>query len=489
MRFAPAAGDRSGARRAAGGRDRPRGGGDAAQERARIAAGARGLRRASQAAFAAMRDAQRAGHGMTDTVLAGEQAAWRRGAQDVRTLFGRNGGLVAVRGAGRCAGRSAAGLRGGAPRRLLGRGFRGAVSQSAQPAVEAARATLGEAVARMRPDASLPRGRASAAHGDSVYPSRDPSGDATAGSAVTSAWLCRSRTVCIGGPRRHSASAEPADIRGRRGLLGASGPRDGEPGIVSAMVLITEDGHEVLWRGERRMTALERLGSYLANGQDLPPLALTNAKLRVIDGVAAWVAGHGHRRGAGAAGVPQGGARRGQRVRGADGPLRAGAPVRDRRHPSRRDDHGGRHRGAGRADARGVAEGDRARRARPRHRGRLRRDDPARPRAAWADHPLSRHLADLHRHGVRRGGGGGAADAARRAAGGACAGARAHHRGARRRPPQRADHHALARGRARGAQRARGGARGARRLHQRPQPARRKILRQRLRHRSRTRPS
>jgi 2-methylcitrate dehydratase PrpD len=41
------------------------------------------------------------------------------------------------------------------------------------------------------------------------------------------------------------------------------------------------------------MTALERLGSYLANGQNLAPLALANAKLRVIDGVAAWLAGMG----------------------------------------------------------------------------------------------------------------------------------------------------------------------------------------------------
>jgi 2-methylcitrate dehydratase PrpD len=41
------------------------------------------------------------------------------------------------------------------------------------------------------------------------------------------------------------------------------------------------------------MTALERLGSYLANGRNLAPLALANAKLRVTDGVAAWIAGMG----------------------------------------------------------------------------------------------------------------------------------------------------------------------------------------------------
>ena len=39
------------------------------------------------------------------------------------------------------------------------------------------------------------------------------------------------------------------------------------------------------------MTALERLGSYLADGRDPPRLAFDNAKLRVVDNVAAWIAG------------------------------------------------------------------------------------------------------------------------------------------------------------------------------------------------------
>src|SRR5262245_4892500 len=45
------------------------------------------------------------------------------------------------------------------------------------------------------------------------------------------------------------------------------------------------------------MTALERLGEYLANGRSLPPLALANARLRVIDGVAASIAGIGTAKG------------------------------------------------------------------------------------------------------------------------------------------------------------------------------------------------
>jgi 2-methylcitrate dehydratase PrpD len=41
------------------------------------------------------------------------------------------------------------------------------------------------------------------------------------------------------------------------------------------------------------MTALERLGSYLADGPALPRLAFDNARLRVVDNVAAWIAGIG----------------------------------------------------------------------------------------------------------------------------------------------------------------------------------------------------
>ena len=47
---------------------------------------------ALSAAMTAMRDAQRAGAGATDVVLAGERAANEAGAQDVRTLFSLNGG-------------------------------------------------------------------------------------------------------------------------------------------------------------------------------------------------------------------------------------------------------------------------------------------------------------------------------------------------------------------------------------------------------------
>jgi 2-methylcitrate dehydratase PrpD len=39
------------------------------------------------------------------------------------------------------------------------------------------------------------------------------------------------------------------------------------------------------------MTALERLGVYLASGQNLPPMALASVRLHLVDTVAAWIAG------------------------------------------------------------------------------------------------------------------------------------------------------------------------------------------------------
>ncbi|HLH91527.1 MAG TPA: MmgE/PrpD family protein [Xanthobacteraceae bacterium] len=45
--------------------------------------------------------------------------------------------------------------------------------------------------------------------------------------------------------------------------------------------------------GGKRMTALEQLGDYLANGRALPALARASVRLHLIDTVAAWIAGMG----------------------------------------------------------------------------------------------------------------------------------------------------------------------------------------------------
>src|SRR5712671_6240782 len=190
------------------------------------------------AAIAAMRAAQRAAQGMTDVVLAGERVAQRRGAQDVRSLFGRDGTLapfrvpvaapadplqvyVAVRHAGYWA-----------------EGF-AVLSGSTQSAATDARATLAEALGMVRPG----------------LPHRE---------------LTRHLAVQIGERRRHPVTRETFG-----GSIGLALPQPGcltetsdgrfatgetytvrvgltEGGgsaMVSAMVAVTDDGHDVLWAG------------------------------------------------------------------------------------------------------------------------------------------------------------------------------------------------------------------------------------------------
>lgn len=191
-----------------------------------------------EAALAAMGEAQRARKGMTDTVLAGEAAAWRRGAQDVRSLFGRDGRLapftapdeapadplqvyVAVRHGGYWAD-----------------GF-AMLAQPPQPVKDAARKMLDEAIDRMRP-------------------------------GVSHREVARRLAQSIGMERRHPVTrgdfghqiglslragrplneASPEIFVAREIYTVRAGLRDdAASAVVSAMVLITESGHEVLWRG------------------------------------------------------------------------------------------------------------------------------------------------------------------------------------------------------------------------------------------------
>src|SRR5262245_20427107 len=82
-------------------------------------------------------------------------------------------------------------------------------------------------------------------------------------------------------------------------------------------------------------------------------------------------------------------------------PLRARAAERDRRHPSPLHDDARRNRHSRRAHAGGRAAGDHGARRDCRDPRRHRGHDPARPRRRWADHSLSRHLADLFRRALR----------------------------------------------------------------------------------------
>lgn len=190
------------------------------------------------AAMWAMRVAQRAGKSVHEVVLTGERAAWRRGAQDVRSLCGREGQLapflmpddapgdplqvyVAVRHGGYWA-----------------EGF-AVLSRSRQPVQNEARAMLDATVARMRPGL-LHR---------EVARSLAQSIGARRAHAVTQADFGHQIGLALQEPESLNETSPAAFAAGevyavRVGLCDA-----GRSAIVSAMVAITQDGHDVLWRG------------------------------------------------------------------------------------------------------------------------------------------------------------------------------------------------------------------------------------------------
>jgi Xaa-Pro aminopeptidase len=193
------------------------------------------------AAVAAMGDAQRAGKCMTDVVLAGELLAHRRGAQDVRSLFGRGETLapfrvpvpetadplqvyVAVRHGGYWA-----------------EGF-AVLSRSVQPAAAAASAILEAAVRLLKP---------SVAHRDVAHLVGRSVGTrrlhpVTRGDFGCSIGLALQEAGGLNeGSNECFAAGETYTLR--VGLTEGA-----NSAIVSAMVAITERGHEVLWAGDPR---------------------------------------------------------------------------------------------------------------------------------------------------------------------------------------------------------------------------------------------
>jgi Xaa-Pro aminopeptidase len=191
------------------------------------------------AAFAAMREAQRARRSVSETVLAGETAAWRHGAQDVRSLFGRDGQLapfimpddapadplqvyLAVRYDGYWA-----------------EGF-AVLSRSAQPAAAAAQAMLSEAIDQMRPGAAHREVARSLAQ--SIGPRR--------AHAVTQGGFGHRIGLALQEPGSLTEASQETFAAGEVFTVRAGVRDGGASALVSTMVAITEDGHEVLWRGD-----------------------------------------------------------------------------------------------------------------------------------------------------------------------------------------------------------------------------------------------
>ena len=188
------------------------------------------------AAFAAMREAQQAGRGMTDTVLTGERAAWRGGAQDVRSVFGRDDELapftvpvaepvdplriyLAVRHRGYWA-----------------EGF-AVLSRAPRPAMHAAAAVLDAAIGLARPGT----------------PHRDVA--RILAHELTSRFV-RSAALRHAGHSIGLALQEPLSVTEASDGCFAAGevytvrvPDSRGAAIVSTMIAITQDGHKVLWRG------------------------------------------------------------------------------------------------------------------------------------------------------------------------------------------------------------------------------------------------
>jgi hypothetical protein len=189
------------------------------------------------AAVATMRAAQRGGQGMTDVVLAGEHVAHRRGAQDVRSLFGQGATLapfqaavpapadplqvyVAVRHGGYWA-----------------EGF-AVLSVSDQPTAKAARLILDQAIGMARP--GLPHRELAAFLARAVGPRLH---------SVTRGDFGRSIGLALEAPGCLNEASDECFAAGevytvRVGLT----ERDGSA-IVSAMVAIGDGGPNVLWGG------------------------------------------------------------------------------------------------------------------------------------------------------------------------------------------------------------------------------------------------
>jgi hypothetical protein len=190
------------------------------------------------AALAAMRNTQQAGRGMTDVVLAGEHAAWRRGAQDVRSLFGRDGTLapftvpiaepadplqiyLAVRHGGYWA-----------------EGF-SVLSHGVLPTVRAAQAILDKAIELVRPGAAHRDLARMLAHEIPIYRSM----------SVTHKHACHSIGLALQEPGGLNAASDGLFTAGEVYTVRVGLRDDNGAAIVSAMIAITQEGSDVLWRG------------------------------------------------------------------------------------------------------------------------------------------------------------------------------------------------------------------------------------------------
>ena len=192
------------------------------------------------AAFSTMREAQRGGQGITDIVHAGEQAAWWRGAQDVRSLFGPDGSLAPFTGLDHAPADPLQIYLAVCHDGYWAEGF-AVLARTEPPLAIAARAALDEALPLAKPGTphrALVE-RIAQAVGVRPHPITHNDFGGTIGLALDVAG-------CLTGTSDRSfVSGEVFSIR-----VGMREPN--ESAIVSAMIAITASGHEVLWPGARQ---------------------------------------------------------------------------------------------------------------------------------------------------------------------------------------------------------------------------------------------
>jgi Xaa-Pro aminopeptidase len=191
---------------------------------------------ALDAAVATMRAAQGAGADVTAAVLAGEQAANRRGAQEVRTLFSLDGGRT-LRPFDTLVERAVDPLQVYVAVRKLGYWAEGfaVLTASPHPCAERAHAVLRSAVARMQAGEHCAElARSIAQEGLPLHPITTE----VVGNAIGLA-LEEHPVISTGCDN----AIEPGGVYSLR--VGLSDPRG--HAIVSAMVAVHDWGNEVLW--------------------------------------------------------------------------------------------------------------------------------------------------------------------------------------------------------------------------------------------------
>ena len=303
------------------------------------------------AAVAAMDEAHHSGAGATAVVLAGEHAAHRRGAQDVRTLFSLDGGrdLAAVRTSGRavrsirCRSMSRFGSS------AIGRRDLSSLTDAPNPCADAA---ARRPALRHRDDPAGPamrRGADAAIIGGHCAPASASHDGASQGNSIG---LALEEHPLI--TAESDDTFEAGEVYSLR--VGLSDERD--------YAIVVGDGRgaadtaaTLLWSSPEGadMTALEQLGSYVASSApDRIRRRARAGRAPLIDTVGAWIASAPTAEGSSLLrfrAAMRAGRRTGTRRARSRDPLRAGAAERDRRYPSALDDHAGRDRHSRRAHA------------------------------------------------------------------------------------------------------------------------------------------